>query len=316
MKRLLLLLCIAGFLFAEDIELNLKVAEKNIFIGDRIHISCILKGPERMKFTLPDAGRYIRDLEILEQNKSRRTEKKQQILRLELEATAFDTGFMYIPPLPVIYDDSLSDGKRDTLYFPDGYVYFRSALDTTAAPVAMKGPVPLTLMTWWEYLITAVLLALAVILLFYGLKRHKSIKSKKENIWISSGEKAGYAITELQKKNYPEQRRWKAFYLELSYILREYFENIYYLHLHELSTSEILPVLRSYVLPEHYSELHEFFHFADLVKFAKTPADKERCREDLDFVKQLIEEDRIQRESFEKMTKNNPGDAFTEGKSK
>ncbi|MDZ7797605.1 MAG: hypothetical protein U5N56_11435 [Candidatus Marinimicrobia bacterium] len=245
MKRLLFLLCIAGSLFAEDIELKLKVAEKDIFIGDRIHISCILNGPERMQFTLPDAGRHIRDLEILEQNTGRRTEKKRQILRLELEATAFDTGFMYIPPLPVLYDNPADTGKQDTLYFPERYIYFRSALDTSVAPVAMKAPVPLSLMTWWEYLITAVLLALAVILLFYGLRRNKSIKSKKEyTSWISSGEKAAYAISELQSKNYPEERRWKEFYLELSYILREYFENIYFLHLHELSTSEILPALR------------------------------------------------------------------------
>ncbi|MDZ7797604.1 MAG: hypothetical protein U5N56_11430 [Candidatus Marinimicrobia bacterium] len=58
--------------------------------------------------------------------------------------------------------------------------------------------------------------------------------------------------------------------------------------------------------------MHEFFHFADLVKFAKTPANKERCGKDLDFVKQLIEEDRIQRESFEEMMKNEPGNTSAE----
>ncbi len=296
MKRLILMIGIAGSLLAGDIELSLEVEERNVFIGDRIRISFHVMAPETVKVRLPDAAAQIRDLEILERKDHSGTGRGMQTLRMDLEATAFDTGFVHIPPLPLICGHPADPGKGDTLYFPEKYIYIRSTLDTSAAPAAMKAPLRLSLMTWWEYLVTAVLLLAAALILFLGLRKRQHGSGEAKKTWTSPAEQAKRAILELEEKRYPERREWKHYYLELSYLLREYFENLYFLHLQELSTSEMLPVLKPRVLPEHYEDLCAFFRFADRVKFARSPADAGRCMKDLDLVKRIIEEDRIQRD--------------------
>ncbi|MCF7833223.1 MAG: hypothetical protein K9N05_06590 [Candidatus Marinimicrobia bacterium] len=291
MKRFLFLIMIVGTLFAQDVKLNLDISEEKLYIGDRIKLNYTISGGERHVFILPEVRMWIKDLEILDVQTSERVKKHRQIIDLNIEAVKFDTGFVHIPSMPIIKTDSTGFGKPDTIYTPEKYLYIYSMLDSSATPLAMTPPVPLALMTWWEFLIALLLLGGSVFLLILGIK-HKSKKREViEEYWETPREKAEHYLSALEKKNYPNKKQWKHFYLELTFILRDYFENIYFIHLQELTTSELIPTLKEHVNEEFNSKLQALFQYADLVKFAKGVASEEQCDVHLTFVRQIIKSD-------------------------
>ncbi len=302
MKRFILLLTIAGMLIAQDVHLKMNIDEQNVFIGDRIHITYIMSGPEKYFFMMPDVQEWITDIEILDSRTKSQIKKRQNIVSLYLEGVTFDTGFVHIPSMPVVFADSTGFGTRDTLYTPEKYIYIQSILDSSTSAIAMNPPIPLYLMTWWEYLITAVFLVLSIMLLWLGIHHRKSQKPNIEQVWKSPRDKARHAIKTLESQKYPEKKQWKSFYLELTHILREYYEDIHFIHLHELSTSELLPVLKPYVNLECYRKLCLFFQFADLIKFAKGIADAKQCKKDITLVKTIVVEGNRQYNEVELMT--------------
>ena len=291
MKKLLLLVMIAGSLLAQKTELSMTVNDKHYYIGDRIKIGISINSSEKQMFVLPDAKEWIKDVLILDVATNEKIKKKLKTTYLDFEAVALDTGFVHIPAMPVISTDSTGFGKPDTLYTPEKYIYVYSILDSATAPVAVSPPVPLGLMTWWEYLITIALILLAAALLLIGIKFRSGKKVIVEEVWESPKEKAEHYLEELEKKHYPDKEQWKKFYLELTYIARDYFENIYYVHLKELTTTDLIPVLKEHVPAEYQGKLEVFFHYADLVKFAKGIAAKEQCNEHFELVKEMVEKD-------------------------
>jgi len=278
-------------LFAQEVKVDLNVNDKKLHIGDRIKLNYTLSGGERHVFLLPDVKMWIKDLEIIDVQTSEKSKKNRHVIDLNIEGVKFDTGFVHIPAMPIIKTDSTGFGKPDTIYTPEKYLYIYSLLDSNAAPLAMIPPVPLALMTWWEFLIALVLLASSILLLIWGIK-HKSKKVRIiEEYRETPKEKAEHYLIALEKKKYPDKQLWKQFYLELTYIIRDYFENIYYIHLQELTTSDLIPVLKEHVKPEFMSKLEELFAYADLMKFAKGIASREKCDEHLILVKQMIKID-------------------------
>lgn len=288
-----MLLIIAGSLLANGPEVKLTVNDGHYYIGDRIKMDLQIRGSEKQIFALPDVTAYLKNVMVLDIQKDESIKKHNKLINLHLELTAFDTGFIHIPPMPVVSTDSTGFGRPDTIYTPEKYVYVYSILDSTSAPVAMNPPLPLGLMTWWEYLIALALLILAVALLIIGLKFKSAKKVIEEDIWESPKEKAEHYLQELEKKHYPEKEQWKIFYLELTYIARDYFENIYFVHLKELTTTELIPALKEHVPNEYQDRLRELFQFADLVKFAKGVADQKQCKDHFDLIKEIVDLDDI-----------------------
>ncbi|MCD6336691.1 MAG: hypothetical protein J7M01_00470 [Candidatus Marinimicrobia bacterium] len=293
MKRILFLLMIAGTLFAQEVKLDFKVNEEKLYIGDRIKLNYTISGGERHVFVLPDVQMWIKDLEIIDVQASERIKKHRHFIDLNVEAVKFDTGFVHIPAMPIIKTDSTGFGKPDTIFTPEKYLYIYSMLDSSAAPVAMTPPLPLALMTWWEFTIALFLLAVSVFLLILGIKHKSKKKQVIEENWETPKEKAEHYLSALEKKNYPDKEKWKQFYLELTYISRDYFENIYFIHLQELTTSELIPALKEHVDAEFMNDLQTFFQYADLVKFAKGVASHDNCDEHLKLVRQIIETDEM-----------------------
>ena len=291
MKKLILLIIFAGSLFAQKAELSMNVDDAHYYIGDRIKISINIKSSAQQMFILPDTKELIKDLLILDVSADEKIKRDLKTTTLNIEAVGLDTGFVHIPVMPVISTDSTGFGRPDTLFTPEKYIYIYSILDSSAAPVAMRAPLPLGLMTWWEYLITIVLILIAGVLLYLGLRYRSRKKDKVEDVWESPKEKAEHYLEELEKKHYPDKEQWKKFYLELTYIAREYFENIYFVHLKELTTTDLIPALKENVPIEYQDKLQELFQYADLVKFAKGVADHEQCDIHLGLVKEIVEND-------------------------
>lgn len=291
MKKLIVLIICAMMLSAGEPDLKLKVDDKHYFIGDRINIDISIKGSPQQMYVLPDVREWLKDVYIVDVNNDEKVKKDIKTTSMHIEVAGFDTGFVHIPAMPVVSTDSTGFGKPDTFYTPEKYVYIYSILDSSAAPVAMTPPLPLALMTWWELLIALILLSAAIVILYFGIKNRGVKKTEPEEIWESPKDKAEHYLDALNKKQYPQKEQWKKFYLELTYIAREYFENIYYIHLKELTTTDLLPVLNEHIDGPYKARLQEFFQFADIVKFAKGLADRELCDSHFRLIKEIVEKD-------------------------
>jgi hypothetical protein len=288
MKRLLFIFMIVGSLFAQEVKLDLKINGEVFHIGDRIKIRYTIEAGERYFFVLPDVREWFNDAEILNVGSDKKIKKQTQVVDLFIEAVAFDTGFVQIPQMPIITTDSTGFGKPDTLFTPEKYIYIQSVLDSASAPLAMDAPLPLAIMTWWEFLVAILLFMLSAGLLIFGIKYHKNKRVDEAEIWESPIEKAEHYLDQLEKKHYPEKAQWKKFYLELTYIARDYFENIFFIHLQELTTTDLIPVLEKHIEDNKIDTLKAFFRYADLVKFAKGVASKEQCDDHLGLIKEII----------------------------
>ncbi|MFA6617652.1 MAG: hypothetical protein WCT23_01095 [Candidatus Neomarinimicrobiota bacterium] len=293
MKKIVYMLLLLSFAFSAKPDVDLQVEEKTYHIGDRIFLEYQIRASDKYLFLLPDPKDFFQDVLLISADKHQRFKRGKQFLKLNAEIVSFDTGFVHIPPMPVITTDSTGMANPDTLFTPEKYIYIYSILDSGSSPIAMNAPLPLALMTWWEFLIALLLLAIAVFLLISGLKYHRNKVEIEEVIWVSPYEKAEHLLNELEKKQYPEHQEWKIFYLELTYIIRDYFENIYYIHLQELTRSELLAVLSEYLKADKMQALEEMFSYADLVKFAKAMATADHCRRHIEILREIISEGKI-----------------------
>lgn len=292
MKKLVCIFLFISFAFAAKPDIDLQIKEEVYHIGDRILLEYQISAGDKYVFILPNLQEFFNDVLLVSADEHKKLKRGKQFLGMNAEIVSFDTGFVHIPPMPIISTDSTGFGKPDTLFTPEKYIYIYSILDSAASPIAMNAPLPLALMTWWEFLIALILFAAAVFLLIFGLKYHQKKEEIEEEIWKSPYEKAEYLLNELDKKQYPQNKEWKAFYLDLTYIIRDYFENIYYIHLQELTRSDLLLVLAEYLETDKMKALEEMFSFADLVKFAKAMATNEDCDRHIRIIRDMITEEK------------------------
>ena len=289
MKRIVFLIMITGILFGQSLDLDLKVNDEKLFIGDRIKLDYTVKGNEQMFIIMPDAREWFRDIDILNISADENVKRHKKIINYSSEAVRFDTGFVHIPAMPVIAADSTGFSAPDTFYTPEKYIYIYSILDSSAAPVAVEPPLPLAFMVWWEFLIAVLLIAGSVLILIFGFKKKTKIGEEDHRVWESPKERSLHLLNALKEKAYPEHKEWKKFYLELTYILRDYFENIYFVHLQEMTTTDLLPAMKELLNASDLTAVTEFFRFADLVKFAKGVAEPERCEKHFQMVRTFVD---------------------------
>lgn len=126
------------------------------------------------------------------------------------------------------------------------------------------------------YIFTAlvIFLIIAGVRIFIRLKREKKYKAPPTPAHIIAYE----ALSALEKKDYIRKGQTKAYYIELSDIVRRYLENRFNIRAPEMTTEEFLIKVKedSNLSLEHKSLLRDFLTNCDLVKFAKyQPAETE-----------------------------------------
>ena len=90
-------------------------------------------------------------------------------------------------------------------------------------------------------------------------------------------------LERLKKSDISSKRYKKEFFIEVSFILREYIENSFFVRALEMTTEEISQ--NSHILPFSDNEvidLVSIFRNADLVKYAKYDIGGNQCLKDLD----------------------------------
>lgn len=218
-------------------------------------------------------------------------------IRQEVLVTAWEPGFIAIPPLPfgfITAADTIIIDSEPVLWQVGG---IEVAQDATPFDIKPIFKMPLTL---GEILIWAIPLllitALVIGIIYWYIKKRKK-KQISENIWempdIPAHIAAISSLESLKTKRLWQSGKVKLYHSDLTFILRMYLEKRFGIIALEMTTSEIMKALAELIKEEDLTgPLRNILELADLVKFAKfepLPKQNEDCIETaLDFVKRTI----------------------------
>ena len=226
-----------------------------------------------------------------------------KITGIDYILSVWDTGAVVIPAIAVnvFKPDSTLDFVVNTDSLEINVVSMVAKTGSQSMR-PIKGPVPVS--RRWP--MTTIILVLLLAGILYGLyviygKRMPTEHIEVETVQSSkpADEMALEKLNHLKGSKYLQRGEIKEFYVQLSYILREYVENSVYIKTLEMTTEEIKQY-RS-VIPFDRGQLGIWMNIlqrADLSKYAKSDPEKTICHEDLaageTFVKNTVPSWKIQ----------------------
>ena len=162
-------------------------------------------------------------------------------------------------------------------------------------------PVPMTdihdikpleiLATDWSllyYILGAVLILVIIGAVIYYWKKRRNHKQVPDAVPMLPHEAALRLLDALMDV---ENMDGKAFYFSLSNILRTYIQARYNINALEMTTEELLPKIDVLnINREIHQELKALLRSTDPVKYAGAPAAVSKMRQDLDFVRNFVEQ--------------------------
>ncbi len=274
-------------LFAQEspVSVESRIDKSTITIGDTVRYTVRLTHDENVKVQWPALGANLGAFEIRDYDKSDpRKVKGRLVEEIAYTISTFDTGRFEIPPLTISYQT-----PPDTVWHHlqteklDIYVAsMRPSQDGDIRDIKAPWELPRD----WKLILRIAAIATAVLLLagigfYYWRKRQgKGLLPEKKEPARPAHEVALEALRKLRESDLLATGKIKAYYSELSEIIRRYIEGRYFVPALELTSGELMKNLKAVALENGAQEmLRELLEISDLVKFAKyKPAPDEHPR--------------------------------------
>jgi len=253
-----------------------------IFIGQQaeIKISNKIKNSEfwpNFKDTL------VKGLEIVQSDFDTLAEEILQ----KITITSWDSGSYYIPPIKFS-----ATSKSNALFIN----VLSLDIDVNSELKDIKGP--LNDNVGWNDIWPWLVLALIILLLVFTYKKYFTKKKKtlvvNKKILPPAHIVALNALKKLETKQLIDKKDIKEYYSSISEIIRRYIQNRFNFPALELTTYEILVLIKDNIKKEESKYLKNILEISDLVKFAKKIPDQNENIKTLDlstdFVKKTKEE--------------------------
>lgn len=301
---------IYGTAFAQ-IEVLSALDSTNVLIGDQIYLKVMANHAPGLKVEEADISSLgeVADLEVLKvEDWDTLALSPQTIIEQKILITAFDTGQVWIPSIPVKF--SLSGNTSVINTDPVLLNVIPIAVDSMElAPIKEIIAEPITWEDWLSYLLGIVGALFLGFLVFYWLKRRGKAEEftvVKPVIKEPAHIIAFRRLTALRKKELWQKEEIKAYHSELTYIFREYLENRYDIQALENTTSEVLGQLKKEGFSEEQKrKTSDLLQTADLVKFAKSKPGPDVHESALVYVEDFIKETQfVAVESIESSSEN------------
>ena len=259
------------------IEVRSVVDTSVITIGDRVNYSIIIDRKKGLRIEKPGAGLNLGGFEIKDYDFPEPLEKDGRIIeRFNYNISVYDTGKYTIPPFPVAYFPADTSQKYKIILAPAIDITVKSVLSGEDAPQLKDVKKPLEIpFDYWFW--TWVVLGAAALILgaYFGYRLYKK---KKEQGYLftppppprPAHEIAFDDLNKLFSSDLLENGQYKAFFSELSLILRAYLENRYFIYALEETTYEIVRDMKKKLEEkELLNDLEQVLSLSDFVKFAK-----------------------------------------------
>jgi len=277
-----------------SVEINSIVDTLQTTIGEPIYYTLNVNHSDTIIIQFPD-WEFDNFLEL--RNLSTKNENNKTVARLEI--VFWDTGLISIPELNINFlnrDSTLAYSmKSDSLGIEVVSIKDKnpSLTDISDDILPIKEPVPINLSMPLALIIQVVLL---VILLFGIILLWRKRVSAAVPIGNHSKRAENPAhiamkkLDELRKFDLDQENHKKEFYIQLSFILREYLENSFFIRTLEMTTQEIDS--NRNIIPfetDLIDKLIKVLSMADLVKYAKYDKNSDKCFSDLEDAAFIIE---------------------------
>lgn len=281
------------FLFAfllhaqqSPVTVESRIDKSAITIGDTVRYTVRLTYAENIKVNWPALGANLGAFEIRDYHKPEpRRVKDRMVEEISYTISTFDTGRFDIPSLALDYQIP-PDTLRRQLQTEKLEIYVASMRPSQDGDIR-DIKTPWELPRDWKFIAlvgggVAVILLLAGLGYYFWRKRQgKTLLPTKAEPARPAHEIALEALRQLRESDLLAIGKIKAYYVELSEIIRRYIEGRYFVPALEQTTGELLDNLKTVTLEANpRAILHDLLERSDLVKFAKyepTPNDHDHA---------------------------------------
>lgn len=284
-KRILLLISLGLILLfgtpanSQNVEAISSIPTDSILIGQQLPLEIQISLPEQFIVKWPVWGdTLVKNIEITgveEPVRLKSTKAGHALYRYRMNITTFDTGFYYLPAIPIGFSTGTDSVFYEALTNPL-MIYVGSVdVDTNQAFRPIKEPlkVPITFAELLPWILGLLALGLIIFLIIrYLVKRSSRLETITEKPVPSLAPHllALEQFEELRHSKLWQSGRTKDYYTRLSEIVRTYIENQFSLMAVEMTTDEILMAIGPLrINPDAGKKLASSLQLADLVKFAK-----------------------------------------------
>ena len=264
-----------------QIHVSAQLDSTKLMIGDQVQLQLFVQHGRDVVVENIDLSvlEKAEKIELIEKSRlDTINDSDDFILTQRLVLTSFDSGYHWIPPIPVTY---IEDGKKKTVEtnnLPLTVSTIPIPNDTIAiTPIKNIRREPLKFQDLVPYLLGGLaVVGLVALILFLVRRRRREEKPAEPVVRIPPHVIAQEKLEKLRAAKLWQQGKIKLFQSELTRIVREYLENRYGISALESTTEETLEKVEALKLQGGWvQKLRDMFRVADLVKFAKAspPAD-------------------------------------------
>jgi len=275
-RLFLLLACLAAVLpLQAQPSAGAALSQAEILIGDQVTLTVTTSyaPPAVLKNIGFDVLSRVPELEVL---RAERFEKEGEdglrIAEVQIRLTSFDSGYYFIPPIPIVYEQA---GRTDTITTGELALAVKNfPVNTDSLQIQpIKGIIeePVNFLDVLPYFIGLALLIALLGLLLYLRRRKQPPPPPPPPPRVPAHLLALEQLEALERRKLWQQGAVKEYHSELTHILREYLEKRYGIIALERTTGEILDQLRARAEVDGpmKGQLRELLMTVDLVKFAK-----------------------------------------------
>ncbi len=301
-KRSLILVLITAIAFLSAIpattkadspvEARLTVEDKDLTVGDPVHITLSVTHPVGHQVIFPQLDTNWGDLTVKYQSPAATvdngdgTETTNQIM----DVRVFAPGTFTTPPLSVTISDS--EGQLSEITASTATLVISSVLidgDNELRDIKPQAELPFFNVYLW--IITLLVFVLVIGGIVYLRRRHTMKLKMAEIDNRFPHEVALDKLDRLEGLKLPEDGRFKEHYTLTSDCLRSYMEKTFHLPVMERTTGEIQANLKQIKIPvDITNKFISFLRDSDLIKFSKFKPDITSSYELLENARQIVED--------------------------
>lgn len=272
---LLLLFALVGPLYAQGVSVTAKVDSVQLMIGEQTNLVLQVNINKAQKAVFPMfTDTIVKGIELLETSPVDTTygdNKERLTLTQRYKITSFDENLYFIPPFEVAVDGEMYESESLSLKV-ETFDLSEADPNEFFGPKEIMDP-PFVWSDWLVLALSLLLLAPAIYLVVYLVRRLLDNKPIIRRIQLTPKvpphEEAFKLIEEIKNRKSWQSEGPKAYYTELTDVLRSYIWKRFGFNALEMTSSEIIEELDQIDDKKQINELRELFTTADLVKFAK-----------------------------------------------
>ena len=265
-----MLLCLAAIEGFAQVTVDASIDSTQLFIGQQAKIKLQVSmnaGQNLLMPQFPDtivAG--VEVVDVAKPDTQMLNGNKRLLISQEYTVTSFDSALYYLPPFEVSVDNKLYRSKNPL------------ALKDTLHPDQFFGPKPIqeVSITWgdidtlvYSLLIMLILAGVSVFFVIRYRDNKPIIKIIKIEPKLPPHQMAMKKIDEIKSDKAKLRNDPKAYYTELTDVIRTYIKDRFNFNALEMTSTEIIEHLMQVKDQQSIAELKSLFETADLVKFAK-----------------------------------------------